>query len=100
MSIEKSSEDTSAELEAQRLLDCLRSWPFLRVERCGTRALLYGTMGDKLFGTVDLITGLLTVEHGACLDLGDAASRQAAEALIRRRIDAERFEPQQLDASP
>lgn len=86
--------------EAQTLLRSLQSWPFVRVEQRGARAFLYGTVADDLFGTLDLVTGSLAAERGARLEVIDAASRNAAEALIRRRIDGERFAPQQREASP
>ena len=86
--------------QAHLLLRSLASWPFLRVERRGARAFLYGDVTDQLFGTLDLSTGSLAVDRGVRLDLIDAASRVAAEALIRRRIDIECFMPQMRVASP
>ena len=88
--------------EAGRLLCDLGSWPFVRVERRGARAFLYGAVGGDRFGTLDLSTGALAVDldAGVRLDVIDAASRRAAEALIRRRVDVERFMPQLREASP
>jgi len=88
--------------EARRLLRDLGSWPFVRIERRGARAFLYGAVGGDRFGTLDLRTGALAVDLDADVrvDVTDAASRRAAEALIRRRVDAERFMPQLRVASP
>jgi hypothetical protein len=90
--------------EARRLLRCLEMWPFLRIERRGLRAFLYGAVGGGLIGTLDLRAGTLRADVGPDLavrvDLADAASRNAAEALLRRRVDRERFGPQQRMASP
>ena len=88
--------------EARRFLCDLRSWPWLRMERRGARAFLYGAVAGDLFGTLDLSTGALAVDldAGVVVDVIDAESRRAAEALIRRRVDAERFAPQMREASP
>jgi hypothetical protein len=88
--------------EARRLLRDLGSWPFLRIERRGPRALLYGAVAGDRFATLDLSTGALTVDPdmGVGVDVVDAESRRAAEALIRRRVDLERFAPQLREASP
>jgi hypothetical protein len=93
--------DTTAP-EAQALVDDLRSWPFVRVERRGHRALLLGARAGDLLGTLDLRTGLLAVHvgAGAQLEVRDRAGRRAAEALIRRVVDRERFAFQALLASP
>src|SRR5690242_18900522 len=79
--------------EAHALLRCLQSWPFVRVERRGRRALVYGAVAGDLFATLDLRTGALAIHvgAGARLEVCDAASRAAAEALIRRGVDRERF---------
>jgi hypothetical protein len=88
--------------EAWRFLCDLRSWPYVRIERRGARAFLYGVIAGDLFGSLDLGTGAMAVDPdtGARVDVVDAESRRAAEALIRRRVDAERFAPQLREASP
>jgi hypothetical protein len=106
--------------EPRRLLRRLDSWPFVRIERRGVRAVLYGGVGDRVIGTLDVRTGMLTADlgpdlsrqllenhpqlqgtsRGVCLGVTDAASRMAAEALVRWRIDVERFAPQWREASP
>jgi hypothetical protein len=103
-----------------RLLRRLDALPFLRIERRGVRAVLYGADRDQRIGTVDVSTGTLTVDvgpdlrgpllerhpelrlanGGVRLDVTDAARRVAAEDLVRWRIGLERFGPQWREASP
>jgi hypothetical protein len=88
--------------EPWQFLCDLRSWPFVRIEQRGPRAFLYGAMDGDLFGTLDLSTGALALDLDADLhiDVTDDDSRRAAEALIRRCVDRERFSPQLRAASP
>jgi hypothetical protein len=106
--------------ESSRLLRRLDAWPFLRIERRGQRAVLYGSVRHQVIGTLDLRTGTLTADvgpdlsrelreshprlqvtrRGVRLDVTDAGSRMAAEALVRWRVDLERFAPQWREASP
>jgi hypothetical protein len=102
------------------LLRRLGAWPFLRIERHGVRAVLHGGDRDRVIGSVDVRTGTLTVDvgrgaigplvarhpevevvgGGVRLAVTDARRRAAAEALVRWRIDLERFAPQGREASP
>jgi hypothetical protein len=93
----RGAETTAA---ARHLLASFASWPFLRVERRGARALLYGAVRGDLFATLDLSTGALAVDGGARLDVLDGVSRHRAEALVRRHLACERFAPQLRVASP
>jgi hypothetical protein len=106
--------------EPRLLLARLGDWPFLRIERHGERAVLHGGDRDRVIGTVDVRTGTLTVVagpelvgplaarhpdlevtgRGVRLAVTDARRRAAAEALVRWRIDLERFAPQRREASP
>jgi hypothetical protein len=95
-------------------------WPSIRGERCGNCEILRSGVGDLVVGTLNVDTGVLTVsvppdmldavrEHrpqleatqdGVRLDIVDGHSRRDAEALLRWRIDLERFGPQLRNASP
>ena len=106
--------------ESSRLLRRLDAWPFLRIERHGRHALLYGGHRDRPIGTVDVRSGMLTVDvapdlvgsvlerhprlrvtdGGLRLGVTDAESRAAAEALVRWRIGLDRFASQLRAASP
>jgi hypothetical protein len=105
--------------EPSRLLDRLDAWPFLRIEHRGAVATLYFCDGDQAIGTIDGRTGMLTVhadreviapllERHPDLQASTCGVRVratgagyiAAEALLRWRIDLERFAPQLRDASP
>src|SRR4051794_8182385 len=97
--------DASLTDDAGRLLRRLDAWPFLRVERRGVRAVLYGDDRDEPIGAVDVRTGPLTVpvpsdlrgpllaghpelqiaNGGVRLEVTDAQRRVAAEALVRWR---------------
>jgi hypothetical protein len=106
--------------ELGELLHRVDSWPFVRLELLGRCVTLHSGVRDRPIGVLNLDTLVLTVnvppdmvsqlpkEHqqpGARKDnvsvrVTDAASRSAAEALIRWRIDLVRFAPQLRDASP
>ena len=106
--------------EAGKLLRRLESWPFLRIERRGACAVLHSGVADRVIGTLDLATGTLTTDltrdlihplledhprlqvtgGGVRLDVVDVGCRRAAEALVRWRIDVERFATQMHCASP
>ena len=106
--------------EPTRLLAHLAAWPFLRIEQRGANAALYFSPRHQAIGTVDVRTGTLTVDvgrdavgpllerhpqlqvtgGGVRLDVTEAEAAPAAEALIRWRVDLERFAPQLRDASP
>jgi hypothetical protein len=110
----------SALAEVHQLLRRLEAWPFLRIERRGMRAMLYGGDRDQAIGTVDVRTGVLTVavrpeavgallerhpqlelvSAGVRLEVTDAERRVVAEAVLRWRIGLERFAPQMREASP
>jgi hypothetical protein len=97
----------------------LEAWPFLRIERRGGAAVLYFCDGGRAIGTIDVRTGMLTVDvdpalvgpllardaqlhaaPGGVRLRAAGAGRSAAEALLRWRIDLERYAPQLRDASP
>jgi hypothetical protein len=106
--------------DPSRLLRRLDASPYVRVDRRGVHAVLYGYDRDQPIGTVDVRTGTLTVDvppdllgqlleshpglqvtsGGVRLDVTDDERGRAAEALVRRRIDLERFGPQWREASP
>jgi hypothetical protein len=100
------------------LLHRLDSWPYLRVERQPGRAIL--RVRDLVVGALNLATQVLSVDvpgdmlgrlleaqphlretkDGVSVRITDVDSRAAAEALLRWRIELERFRPQLLVASP
>jgi hypothetical protein len=103
-----------------RLVRTLRSWLYLRVEPQDGWVALRSGVREVALGVVDLDTGALTAnvpldmlgslleehrqlqptEDGVTVRVTDVASRRAAEALIRRRIEFERYAPQLHNASP
>jgi hypothetical protein len=102
-----------------QLLARLEAWPFLRIEQRGTDAALYFGAGEQAIGLMDARTGMLTVHVGPEVIApllerhpqlqpaaggvrlrATGAGRAAAEALLRWRIDLERFAPQLHNASP
>jgi|tagenome__1003787_1003787.scaffolds.fasta_scaffold19406928_1 hypothetical protein len=109
-----------APAEASRLLSRLDTWPFVRIERRGLCAVVYGGDCDQVVATLDLRSCVLTADvagelrrrlldhhprlqptgHGVRLHVTDAEDRLAAEALLRWQIDLERFAPQWREASP
>jgi hypothetical protein len=109
-----------APAEPRRLLGRLDAWPFLRIERRGMRAVLYGGDRDQVIGTMDVRTGVLMVDvrpdavgrllgchpqlqgvaGGVRLDVTDAGRGALAEGLLRWRLGLERFAPQLREASP
>jgi hypothetical protein len=111
---------TGSPAEPGRLLRRLDASPFIRVERRGRRAVLHVSDRDRVIGALDLWTGTLTAvvapdlsrqllahdprlqvtRRGVRVDVTDAGSRMAAEALVRWRVDLERFAPQWREASP
>jgi hypothetical protein len=101
------------------LLAGLEASPSLRVEQRGPVAALYVRHRDEAIGTVDVRSGMLTVavDHDLVAPLLDrhpqlqvtaggvrlhatGAGRQTAEALVRWRMEVERFGPQLRSASP
>jgi hypothetical protein len=100
------------------LLHRLDSWAYLRVERRPGRAIL--RVWDLVVGALNLATHVLSVDvpgdmlgrlleaqphlrktkDGVSVRITDVESRAAAEALLRWRIELERFGPQLLVASP
>lgn len=104
--------------DVQELLHHLDSWPYLHVERRTDCAIL--RMRDLVVGTLNLVTHALSVNvppdavgpmlegepplrrttGGVSVQVTDIESRTAAETLVRRRIDLERFAWQLRAASP
>lgn len=100
------------------LLHRLDSWPYLHVERRPGCAIL--RMRDLVVGALNLASQVLSVDvpgemvgrllearphlretkDGVSVHISDVDSRAAAEALLRWRIEVERFGPQLLAASP
>jgi hypothetical protein len=110
--------DTQDRGEGEELLHHLDSWPYLHIERWTDCAIL--RMRDLVVGTLNLVVHALSVNvspdavgpilerdpllrrtaDGVSVHVTDSESRTAAEALLRWRIDLERFAPQLRDASP
>ena len=96
----------------------LDSWPYVNIERRTDGAIL--RMRDRVIGTLNLETHALLVNvppdavgpmlegdprlrrttDGVSVHVTDIESRTAAEALVRRRVDLERFAWQLRAASP
>jgi hypothetical protein len=99
----------SATDELGQLLRHLDSWLYLDVDRRTDRVIL--RVGDEVVGTLDTANRALVVnvprgmvlrgtQDGVSVRVSDADSRTAAESLLRRRIDLERFSSQLRVASP
>jgi hypothetical protein len=106
--------------ELEELLRRLGSWPYLRTELRGARMTLRVRSGDVVIGTLNLETRALTAsvppgmvslllanrpqlrgtKDGVSVHVTDVDNRRAAEALLRWRIELERFAPQLHCASP
>ena len=106
--------------EPIRLLEHIETWRSLRIEQRRTAAALYHRNRERAIGTLDMQTGTLTVDadrdvigplrerhselqltdRGVQLDVTDAAGLECAEALLRWRLDLERFGWQLRVASP
>jgi hypothetical protein len=105
--------------ELTRLLARLEASPFLRIEQRGARGALYFGGQAQAVGVLDVRTGMLTVDvdrefigglrerhpqwqptAGGVRLRANGVGLASAEALIRWRIDLERFAPQQRDAAP
>ena len=104
--------------DVQELLHHLDSWPYLHVERRTDCAIL--RMRDLVIGTLNLVTHALSVNlppdavgpmlegdpplrrttGAVSVQVTDIQSRTAAETLVRRRVDLERFAWQLRAASP
>jgi hypothetical protein len=100
------------------LLRRLDSWAYLRIDRRPGCVIL--RMRDLVVGALNLASHVLSVDvpgdmvgplleahphlretkNGVSVHITDLDSRAAAEALLRWRIDLERFGPQLLAASP
>jgi hypothetical protein len=96
----------------------LDSWAYLRIERrpgcviLRVRDLVVGTVNPaSQIVSVDVPAGMVDrllhahpqvreTKDGMSVHVSDLDSRAAAEALLRWRIDLERFGPQLLAASP
>jgi hypothetical protein len=101
-----------------RLLASVAGMPSLRVEPLGSHALI--RCGDLVVADLDLDTGELTADvaphllgyllndlprlrrtaRGVRLRVTDGDTRGTAEALLRWRVESERFALQLRDASP
>jgi hypothetical protein len=110
---------TRSEL-AYALVDQLSTWPFVRVERLGRRATVLSGVQELAVGVIDLREGQLTVAvppglagplaerhpllepagRGVRIALSDDEHCAAARAILRWRIDRERFAAQGAEASP
>jgi hypothetical protein len=106
--------------EAAVLAHRISAWPFVRLEQRGDHAVIHSGVRDTFIARLELGTGALTAcvdaelvttlvasepllrvtRDGVRVDVVDADSRQAAERLLRWRIDLERFAPQLGEASP
>jgi hypothetical protein len=104
--------------ETEELLHHLDSWPHLHIERGTDCGIL--RMRDRVVGTLNLAMHALSVSvppdavgpmlesdsllrrttDGVSVHVADIESRAAAEALVRRRVDLERFAWQRRVASP
>jgi hypothetical protein len=100
------------------LLRRLDSWAYLRIERrpgcviLRVRDLVVGALnlashvlsvdvpGDMVGPLLEAQPHLRATKDGVSVHVTDLDSRAAAEALLRWRIDLERFGPQLLAASP
>ena len=100
------------------LLHRLDSWAYLRVERrpgsvslrvrdrvvgglnLASEVLSVDVPGDMLGRLLEAQPHLCETEDGVSVPITDVDSRAAAEALLRWRIELERFGPQLLAASP
>lgn len=105
---------------ADALVQRLASWPFVRVDCRGARAVLLSGAHDLPIGAVDLQDGLLTVAvppsmvrpmlqrhpelepggRGVRLTLSDPGRVAVGEAVLRWRVARVRFAAQRLAASP
>ena len=112
------SERNGFPIDVEELCHRLDAWPYLRVERRTDRAIL--RVRDVTVGTLHLSTHTLAVSvppfrvsavlqsyaklrqtgDGVSLHVTDSDSRATAEALLRWRINLERFVPQLGVASP
>jgi hypothetical protein len=106
--------------EPEELLRRLDSWAYLRTDLHDDRVTLRMRNGDTAIGTLNLETCALTAsvppamvslllasrpqlrgtEDGVSVDVTDVNNRRAAEALLRWRIELDRFAPQLRNASP
>jgi hypothetical protein len=106
------------ESELDELLRRLDSSPYVHTERRSNTAVL--RVQDAVIGSLNLATRALSVDvpadkaapllqrheqlretkGGVRIDVTDLESRTAAEALLRWRVELERFAPQLLAASP
>jgi hypothetical protein len=104
--------------ELGELLRRLDSWPYLRAELRGDRVTL--RVRNVVIGTLNIETRALTAHvpagmvgllladrpqlrgtnDGVSVRVTDVDSRRAAEALLRWRIELERFAPQLRNAAP
>lgn len=111
---------TGRRQELDKLLRTLQESLYLRVERRGGSIDLRSGVREHAIGALNLETGALTAkapsemlgplleEHqelrptrdGVSVRVTDAAARRAAEALILRCIEFERYAPQLHHASP
>jgi hypothetical protein len=100
------------------LLHRLDSWPYLRVERrpgsvslrvrdrvvgalnLASQVLSTDVPGDMVGRLLDAQPHLRETKNGVSVHITDVDGRAAAEALLRWRIELERFGPQLLAASP
>jgi hypothetical protein len=110
--------DTRSAGDVEELLHRLDSWPYLNVERRTDCAIL--RMRNLVVGTLDLGMHTLSLNvpadavgpmlegdprlrrttGGVRVHVTDTESRTAAETLVRRRVDLERFAWQLRAASP
>jgi hypothetical protein len=105
---------------AEVLVQRLATWPFVRIERRGARAVLTSGGRDLPIGTIDLRDELLTVAvppalvgpvlarhpelepggRGVRLALTDPGRLAVGETLLRWRVGRVRFAAQRREASP
>jgi hypothetical protein len=105
---------------ANELVERLAAWPFVRIERSGTRAVLLSGGQDLAIGAIDLQEGMLTVAippplvepvlarhpelepalRGVRLLLSDADRLTIGEAVLRWRVGRVRYAAQRTAASP
>lgn len=102
------------------LVERLASWPFVRIERRGARAVVLSGGQDLAIGAIDLREGLLSVAvppplvgsmlerhpeleptlRGVRIALTDADRLAVGEAVLRWRVGRVRFAAQRREASP
>ena len=87
----------------------LDSWPYIRMERRTDCVVL--RVRDLVVGTLNPVSGAVSVTvprdaasrgtaHGMSVRVTDGETRAAAEALLRWRVEIERFGPQLRASSP